>query len=66
MEYLTTPQIMIYLGVNRSRITALAKRDNWRFVEIPSRRNIKAKRYLANDVETTKQRLIAWRLKHRR
>ena len=62
----TTPQVMNLLGVNRSRVTALARRDNWRFVEIPSRRNIKAKRYLARDVETTSQRLNIWRSKRKR
>ena len=62
----TTPQVMSLLGVNRSRVTALAKRDNWYFVEIPSRRNVKAKKYLASDVETTSQRLSAWRSKHKR
>ena len=66
MEYYTTPQVMNFLGVNRSRVTALARRDNWYFVEIPSRRNIKAKRYLARDVELTSQRLNEWRSKHKR
>lgn len=66
LEYLTTPQVMNFLGVNRSRVTALAKRDNWQFMEVPSRRNIKPKKYLVNDVEVTKQRLIAWRMKHKR
>jgi len=66
MEYLTTPQVMHFLGVNRSRVTALARGDNWRFVEIPSRHNIKAKRYLASDVKVTSQRLNAWRSKRKR
>lgn len=66
MDYLTTPQVMHFLGVNRSRVTALAKRDNWQFIEVSSRRNIKPKKYLVNDVEVTKQRLIAWRVKHKK
>lgn len=66
MIYYTTPQVMEVLSVNRPRVSALAKRDNWRFEEIPSKRNIKAKRYLVNDVEVTKVRLIQWRLKYKR
>ncbi len=66
LTYYTTPEVMHFLGVNRSRVTALARRDNWRFVEIPSRRNIKAKRYLVNDVMVTSQRLNTWRSKHTR
>ena len=66
LMYYTTPQVMIFLGVNRSRVTVLAKRDAWDFIEIPSKRNIKAKRYLADDVIVTGQRLAEWRLNHKR
>jgi hypothetical protein len=49
-EFLTTPQVMALLGVNRPRVGVIARRLGWRSVDIPSRRNIKAKRYLAADV----------------
>ena len=66
LTYYTTPEVMHFLGVNRSRVTALARRDSWQFVEIPSRRNIKAKRYLVSDVKVTSQRLNAWRSRRKK
>lgn len=51
--YLTTSQIMILFNVNRARVGQIAKRLEWQFEEIPSKRNVKAKRYLAADVEAT-------------
>lgn len=58
--YLTTAQIMTLFNVNRARVGQIAKRLNWQFEEIPSRRNIKAKRYLAADVEATVKVLGKW------
>lgn len=51
--HLTTPQIMARLHINRARVSQLARRYGWRYEEIPSNRNIKAKRYLLVDVERT-------------
>lgn len=50
-EFISTPQVMALLKVNRPRVSQLARRLRWQSREIPSDKHIKAKEYLASDVQ---------------
>lgn len=56
-EYLPTAQVRAMLGgLSKSRITAIARANNWQCREVYSGRRFPAKEYLAADVQRELER----------